>query len=608
MRALFIVALILASTPLSSYSSAQEPSSSPQTDDVSAESSAGVQSGADVQSSAGVEVAGGETASGYTFDDVVNGLKQQESRVKTLGLVANVRREIQTSFFSGPSLMRNTFVDQWHVDPDVHGWTKAKGRSTNTKDDNRADTEEFEHHATFDGALGKCLSKTARNGREPSLNGSIQKVLVRDGVSPFDFTFCHQGKLIGDSLSKNGGQIVREEKWKGRTVLVVESTPVINARQFKSQYWVDPERDFTVVRRRTLNRATDEEEWHVYYAVESLQHKKHESGVWLPQLALKRSFDRPTKKFPDGRVNASYNIQCTEWTVNEPIDFAEMQIEFPPGLKIHGMGELAEPAEKSQRFFVVPIESELQRDLLGERRAIAYASVDVTAIMDVNTRVIDLQKVDFAELKRQLKQACGDAKEPALYLSLDYGSLETDNIAEAFVSEPLRLIAKRAGFKTVRLSSHHGGNGVWKPLNAKTADVNDVADNDAAVSSERNLGDADWDVYEVTTPLSRRFAGGFDFVIRAKNRLPLPPTSLLDNELASGIATALSDRNIQGKSVDIKLLVGGARDQADEDAAFRKQGAALQLEVVDALRELGFGEIRLTIKVGWSNFPSRYNQ
>ncbi|QDT12461.1 hypothetical protein [Planctomycetes bacterium K23_9] len=533
-----------------------------------------------------------------TLSDVIAGLQKNESDLQTLGVTYRCKG-VQNFFGDfAKNGARQTFAEQWQVNASGYGWNDAKGDITRNRPDGSVRDHSFHHRACFDGKEGRTLTEETRGLGQPTLRGNIELTLMRYAVSPFDLTTQHQGQPISEHLSK-GGQIVGSESWDGHQVTVVESVTDANVDTFKSQYWIDPERGFAVVRRRNLMRSTPQSEWKVVYSIDSFKLSKNEDGFWFPQIAWVQTFGVAGHGADVGATLRRSDLRCEKWIANADIDKKRMQIDFPSGLDVPALRRNFTDVAKAASFYVQPIETDLQRELIGSSKSDTYAHVDVTAYANVNTKQIDPARFDFDALGIAFKAASDRRgnKHANLFVAFEHGALGSDSTLAAFVRLPVIQLAKDNGFASVKHSSRYGGS-LWQPLPEPFN----------AESDERNLGDDQIGVYLVGSRLGRALADDFECLIVSKSDRPLKPKQLISDGTLQKIQAAVKGVDVAGKSLRLSLTLGGPRDnpaKANELAGVMKD-SPVQVNAIKALRKIGFGNIRLSVKVGFTIYVSDY--
>ena len=383
---------------------------------------------------------------------------------------------------------------------------------------------------------------------------------------------------------------IGQQTWDGRNVKVVETVPAVRDAEWKNEFWVDPERNFTVVRRRNLMRWRGQDEWTAIYEVDSTKHSQVAPGIWLPGQVRTQNHQL---------VATGVN---SEWTVNEPIPESRFHLEFPDGIRVQGLRKvLLADLKKSTNYFVAPVTTDLQRHLLHSSDVVAYATLDATAFIDLHTEKIHTDRFDFAGFCQALRTVRGQVGTGTLQISVDYGNLLPEGFAPRFIKRALTGLAREAGFEEVQLHErHHGGQSTWRGLDA----------DGATSSAEKAQGSASIQIYPVITPLSRFLLGDVDCLIEIAGPVPLDSKLLTDSqELQIRIADAKLD--LQDKETVLLLAymqkppVGNNLDDFI-DLPQTKKGAEIHQRAVALLKDIGFQEVRITLDINGSRFSSEY--
>jgi hypothetical protein len=140
-----------------------------------------------------------------------------------------------------------------------------------------------------------------------------------------------QGKLLRIFIGES-------DRWEGRPVIVVETTPSEwndeRERRGTHRFWIDPARNFVIVRRAALVNHGPEHEWMEFGRIESYEHEEVEPGIWLPKRVRSESFGVPIT--PDIEPRLMLRIEATnrDWRVNAEIPDSRFELEFPPGVRV----------------------------------------------------------------------------------------------------------------------------------------------------------------------------------------------------------------------------------------------------------------------------------
>lgn len=280
---------------------------------------------------------------------------------------------------------------------------------------------------------------------------------------------------------------------------------------------------------------------------------------------------------------------CSDWAIDAPLQTDRLSIEVPRSVRLRGLEREPEKKEvkKLQSFFFTPITTSLQRNLVGNDID-AYGAIDVASYVNIHTRHLELEHCDFDAMRDQLEQACikrGDV----LKIKFDFGPLGTDDTLGMFVRLPIEAMAKKAGFGRVRATSNYHGEALFpKPDLSKGVD-----------QDERNLGDKVCDVFPVRTPLSKFLLGDFKYLIKPRGETSAGPNELLGQDTIDSIKKSIADLKINKDAVLISLKLGpkGIDPRKQEVVQARQQGSKVQLDAVNELRDLGFGDIKFLMQI-----------
>ena len=138
--------------------------------------------------------------------------------------------------------------------------------------------------AAFDGQKTRCIEMQIAVDGSVRKSGRTTDRKTWYSPHPFDFTINHIGAPISEVLTSRGGNVVDRVAWEKTTVYVVEtpSFTLDNGYTSKRRYWIDPTRDFVVVRRQILQPQNDGKQWAIHHQIDCKEHKEIRPGVWLP--------------------------------------------------------------------------------------------------------------------------------------------------------------------------------------------------------------------------------------------------------------------------------------------------------------------------------------
>ena len=533
---------------------------------------------------------------------VIQALEEQESQISTLSVeVKAVCLNNYAKFLGNGGNTRFTSEETWQVDPHGIGWCEGASDKTKTRANGSRWRTEVKHEAFFNGKSGMYLT-TEFSPVLGSHSLSAQESMQLQGltISPRDFTVAHQGELISTLLRRRVAQVVGEQEWRGQTLKILETEPIKNNGLFKSQFWVDVARGFSIVRRINLYQKSESDSWVPQYEVIAINHKQIEAAIWLPEKFERHSYwGQSNNEGSSPAVAVLTKGTCSDWSVNLPMQEDGLNLDVPRSVRVQ---PLRKPEPQNvvglQNFFVRPVTTALQRRLVGED-VDAYAVIDVTSYVNVATKHLELEHCDFAEWNRQLREASDHAMElkepdvkPTLFLRFDFGSVGTDETIGEFATTPVVAMAKSAGFGRVRTSKYFHGDALFvKPGENKGPSV-----------QEENLGNERIDLFEVGTAISKYILSNTDFYLALKQRLEIDTVEILDEQILGAITESIADCDVNGKSLLIEFRLGDQRNWNPRvDSKYvpaREQDSKVQLQAVKKLRSLGFGDVKFSARIG----------
>lgn len=187
----------------------------------------------------------------------------------------------------------------------------------------------------FDGKVARVMEgqSTMSSGTVSSLRSEIPLRLDPRNISTHYFF-----KPLSQILTKRGAVVVGQVIWDGRPVIVVETTPIEGNDRRKFRFYVDPERDFTVVRRAIAVQYPPHERWMEYTRIECFDFEQIEPEVWLPGRIVHESFDPTVQNAKDGSeppLSWRWKVSWENWKVNEECQPEIFELKFAPGVFVN---------------------------------------------------------------------------------------------------------------------------------------------------------------------------------------------------------------------------------------------------------------------------------
>lgn len=183
--------------------------------------------------------------------------------------------------------------------------------------------EEFS--AVFDGKVGKRILRTFLDGNEHTF-GYVEKRLKGRFESPLQFV-----ERVSSLLESGGFEFADSKAWDGRKVVVLQKKHT-NTTQEKSnrktEIWIDPALQFTVVRMRQFKRNETTGDWEAEWSRDSYGHEQLVDGVWLPKKASNTLY----QSHAAAKVENKYVF--TDWKINDELEEGRLHLDFPPGIRV----------------------------------------------------------------------------------------------------------------------------------------------------------------------------------------------------------------------------------------------------------------------------------
>lgn len=521
-----------------------------------------------------------------------NALGYQESTVESYSVV--VEAATFNLHFGGSGKTRFTSRETWRVEPSGRGWYLGHSDKLRVNRDGTRHKSKVKQEAFFDGDSGiQLTTEVRRPGGRPGLSANKLTYVRGLTISPLDFTIAHQGKLVSQTLKNRKTKVVSEQEYDGRVMKIVETEAVENSFFYKSQYWVDPERGYAIARRINLVSRSAEGPWFPSYEVDAFDHVEVAPGIWLPTRFESYSYGSVPKEASTApTVMMVTKGSCNGWSIDQPIEADRLTLKVPRSVRVRPIGREHEkqPVEKLRNFFVLPVTTALQRRLVGDN-VDAFGAIDVTSYVNTETKHLELEYCDFKEFKRQLNAAGRENPNGSLRLHFDFGTVGTDQMLRRFVTGPIEAMAEEAGFRQVRSSHFFHQEALFL--------VPEVDEQD--LHQEEDLGSDACSIFPVRTTISKYRLGELDYLIVPTRPLEIDADELLDEHTANSIRDSLFGLEIDGDSALIEFKLGEERvfkpGQGNEPPA-RLQDSKIQLQVVNQLRSIGFGDIKISVRIG----------
>ncbi|XZE46846.1 hypothetical protein SH467x_002142 [Pirellulaceae bacterium SH467] len=246
-----------------------------------------------------------------------------EGKVHSISVTINSSNITRRLTSDGPTEANGNHRETWFVDIRGIGWAEGQGTVSQLNPDGTKTVGVEEFWATFDGEVGKRFMRLDVEGVESAAFASIEKRLQGRLGSPMSFI-----EKARSFIEKGNCKIAEAQIWDGREVIVVQKHFDSGKSTRSMEYWIDPELQFTVVRR--IQRKLDEQsgKWSVESTRDFHDHRRLADRVWLPQKATFKSYSSP------GFANNETEFLFTDWRIDEKLDREKLNREFPEGVSV----------------------------------------------------------------------------------------------------------------------------------------------------------------------------------------------------------------------------------------------------------------------------------
>ena len=259
----------------------------------------------------------------FRLEELVEQIRVTENKSHSISVTMNASNITRSSTSNGLSEAKANHRETWFVDTEGIGWAEGQGTVSQLNPDGTKTVGVEEYWATFDGGIGKRFMRIAIEGEESSALGSIEKRLRGRMDSPLRFI-----EHVSSFIEAGNCTIADSQTWDGREVIVVQNHANTEKSNRRSEYWIDPELQFTVVRRMQLKRDEQSGDWSIEWTRDSHDHRKLADRVWLPQKGSFKLYSSPDF------ASIETEIRFTDWRIDEKVDREKLNREFPEGVRV----------------------------------------------------------------------------------------------------------------------------------------------------------------------------------------------------------------------------------------------------------------------------------
>ncbi len=268
--------------------------------------------------------------SGVSVSDLLRAVADRESVISDASYHVTLRAR---TYDEGGAELGGADYDVTVV-ADGAGRYRLEGTKTDLRADPRLGRVLTKIVQTFDGSIQKGASGTDALTHGWIASGATPSSLP---VEPREFTTNFQWKRVSEflresrRLSAGDPLIVGRADFEGRPTLVVETATVeAGGQSWKQQFHIDAEHGFSVVRKASLFRDTDSDEWMANYVCELTEPIEVAPTIWLPQHGVTRLY----QKF-DGKpryLESEVDARIDGWLLNTGVSDTTFEFAFPPNV------------------------------------------------------------------------------------------------------------------------------------------------------------------------------------------------------------------------------------------------------------------------------------
>ena len=281
----------------------------------------------------------------FTLEQIITGLRDNEKKIKSLFAKCSVEFR-EYSIVPGEEPPENAVV----ADEAVSSVTKTEAKILALPDDRFVSQET--QMTILQNVIGNKVARTSRlrhsfDGTDYGTTGFQQDALgnsrrvdttgnrTRSAIlNPFEATILHRDVPVSDVLEKSGGEITTRETIDGHECVVVE-TPILETLKrsrnddpfkyrHKRRFYIDPSRNFLVMRREILEPRNGESSWPAHQQVDSAQHEEIQPGLWLPSSIIQRFYN--VQDYATPKLFWQQKISVSKWRVNQPVNDEDFQL------------------------------------------------------------------------------------------------------------------------------------------------------------------------------------------------------------------------------------------------------------------------------------------
>jgi outer membrane lipoprotein-sorting protein len=187
----------------------------------------------------------------------------------------------------------------------------------------------IQKRAVFNGEVVKWVDESASQSR-----GEVSKDrgnLFYWGITPRSFLTHIEHTPAARLLKSLDTRIVGTKVWKGRTVVILQTKiNKADGQEFTLFVYLDPKKNFAIVRNATCYRNPPETDWTEYNLMEVSDTIQDASGVWLPTRAILDTYTVSIKRGAPPVLMRHSEITFKNWVINPDIPESAFSLDFQP--------------------------------------------------------------------------------------------------------------------------------------------------------------------------------------------------------------------------------------------------------------------------------------
>lgn len=267
---------------------------------------------------------GYQTVASEPVLDLLRKVDTAQRKIKSVAVVVKAKNTTERFTRYGRSKTTGEFVERWCIGEKGSGWAKCRGELSQVNPDGTVDSGTQTQVSVFDGSVGKSVVESEWSGQKNSVAYILPELKGRLGspmkfLVPFDATNLKPGDWDLDD----------SKTWDGSDAVVLSRVKLgVDNQQgdFRTEYWLLPERGYAIVRHRQFRRPNGEKDWTELLSISCSGHVKHKFGIWVPAHGESRLTTNASE------VTTEYTF--SDWSLEQEPEAKDLQLAFPEGIRV----------------------------------------------------------------------------------------------------------------------------------------------------------------------------------------------------------------------------------------------------------------------------------